>query len=245
MIDREELKEEENEPFLTLIQQYASNGPDAVLGEKAMFESDGTLFSTTKDKWDHDMRWLFEKSQASAEMQDIVTEYMDRAYRDEHIDSKRFSSETENEPKSTDSFFSDFPVEAPSFASGLELFSFFGAISLSDTQGSVTGCSVVVSVAIAITFAILNILTSFGTMTNVSRYMNCQEEFRADFSRKKLLGMERTLFKVLSSPKRKEIDDAFNPLLKQVSYNKTDLMDLKSLEAFMEEITSNFIAKMY
>jgi len=281
MMDREELKEDENEAFMTLFQQYASDGPEAVLGEKAMFEGDGTLFSTTKDEWDHDVRRLFEKSQASAETQDIVMEYMDRAYRitellnrcfklarDEHIDGKRFSSEAENEPKSTDSFFSDFPVEAQSFASGLELSSIFGAISLSATQGSVTGGSVVVSVAIAITFAILNIPTSFGTMTNVSRYVNRQEEFRADFSRTKLLGMERTLFKVLSSSKRKEIDDASNPLLKRVrvayeavvsgakyydtssdevqaSYNKTDFMDLKSLEAFMEEITSNFIAKLY
>uniref|UniRef100_A0A7S2ETP3 Uncharacterized protein n=1 Tax=Ditylum brightwellii TaxID=49249 RepID=A0A7S2ETP3_9STRA len=281
MMTREELKEDENEAFMTLFQQYASDGPEAVLGEKTMFESDGTLFSGFQEEWDHDLKLLFEKSQASEETQDIVMEYMDRAYRitellnrcfklarDEHIDGKRFSSEAENEPKSTDSFFSDFPVEAQSFASGLELSSIFGAISLSATQGSVTGGSVVVSVAIAITFAILNIPTSFGTMTNVSRYVNRQEEFRAEFSRTKMLGLERTLFKVLSSSKRKEIDDASNPLLKQVrvayedfvtgatyydtssdeiqeSYGNTNFMDLKSVEAFMEEITSNFIAKLY
>mmetsp|Transcript_32555 Transcript_32555/g.49266 ORF Transcript_32555/g.49266 Transcript_32555/m.49266 type:complete len:117 (+) Transcript_32555:856-1206(+) len=95
------------------------------------------------------------------------------------------------EPKSTDSLFSSFPVEAQLFAGGLELSAILGAAALSSTQGSITGNSVKTAVGITIEFALLNIAISFGTMTNVSRYVNRQEEFRTDFCRTKLLGLER------------------------------------------------------
>eukprot|EP00957_Ditylum_brightwellii_P022211 1676037-Ditylum_brightwellii.AAC.1 len=105
-------------------------------------------------------------------------------------------------------------------------------------------------------------------MTNLSHDMNCQEEFRIEFCYTKLIGLKRAVFKVLSSSKRKDIGDDSDPLLKQVKatsekivtgakyhdtssngvqdiHNKTDFMDLKSVESFMEETTPNFIPKMY
>eukprot|EP00957_Ditylum_brightwellii_P018616 1398487-Ditylum_brightwellii.AAC.1 len=51
---------------------------------------------------------------------------------------------------------------------------------------------------------------------------NCLEEFRTELYHMKLFELERTIFKILNSSKRKDIDDGTNPMLKQV---KTDYDD--------------------
>ena len=55
---------------------------------------------------------------------------------------------------------------------------------------------------------------AFGTMTNVSRYGNRNEEFRSEYYNKKLPGLERALFKALSPEARNTIK--FNPFVKQL-----------------------------
>eukprot|EP00957_Ditylum_brightwellii_P101994 7773811-Ditylum_brightwellii.AAC.1 len=141
------------------------------------------------------------------------------------------------------------------------------SLAISIQAGSVTNDSVTVAIAITIIFAFINILTSFGTTTNVSQYKYHQEESRSELCCTKLLGLKRSCFTVLSSSKRKEVNGDSNPLLRQVKdayddfvtgaqyhdtssdgvqdfYSKTDFMDWKSDEALIEVITSNFIPKI-
>jgi hypothetical protein len=272
MKGREELNaDESDESFLKLFQKYADDG----MGMTS--STDGTLMGGCKDMWARDVTNMLEKSGSDMTVKDVVMEYMNRGdvmaevlhrahllARDEHIDGKRISSESENEPNSTDSLIADFAVEAQAFASGLELSSLLATLSLATSNSGNQTLGIVFSILIAL----FNIPTAFGTITNVSRYANRNEEFRKDYYNSKLFNLEKTLYKALSSSKRTMVADDVNPLMKQVRntfmdfcasakyydtdcevikgiFAQTDLKNLKSVEGFISEITSVFIPTKY
>jgi hypothetical protein len=190
---------------------------------------DGNLMSRTKGYWDKDVTELFGINETSLEMQDIVHKYMIRAFimvdviqksylmaRDEHINGKRISSEAENEPNSTDSLVDDFAVEVQTFLNGLELSSLLASLSIAVAMSIEDGTANPLARAFSIILALVNIPNAFGTMTNVSRYQNRNEEFRTEYYSTKLFALEKTLFKALSPSARETIENDSNPFITQL-----------------------------
>ncbi len=102
-------------------------------------------------------------------------------------------------------------------------------------------------------------------MTNVSRYQNRNEEFRAEYHREKLSGLEQMLFKTLSPEARKSVT---NPYVKKLQtqfdefvscaeyynadykaiqhmYSEIDANNDTEVENFMLQIRSHFIPDVY
>ncbi len=102
-------------------------------------------------------------------------------------------------------------------------------------------------------------------MTNVSRYQNRNEEFRAEYHREKLSGLERMLFKILSPEARHRVT---NPFVKKMNaqfdefvssaeyynadyeaiqrmYSEMDANNDTEVENFMLQIRSHFIPDVY
>ena len=112
----------------------------------------------------------------------------------------------------------------------------------------------------------LILTVAFGTMTNVARYQNRNEEFRTEYHKKKLPGLEKALFKILSPSARKEV--IINPFVKQLNdsfaefisgaeyynveyetiqlrYNEMDPNDIEHVQNFMLQIRTHFIPVTY
>ena len=114
--------------------------------------------------------------------------------------------------------------------------------------------------------AFTNIFVAFGTMTNVSRYRNRNEEFRTEFMKKKLPRFEFSLFRLLSPSVRNQTNS--NPFVKKLQtafedfkdsakyydvsfeeiedlYKGMDVRSAESVEGFMEQIITYFIPDVY
>jgi len=257
--------------FLAEFQLFA----DEVIDMTAI-KGDGALMSKTKSRWSERFENLFDAYLPSSKLQEKVREYMTRAHimvdivrksylvaRDDHINGTRISSEAENEPKSVDYLVVDLAVEAKSFANGLGTSALLATISLGLTNSSV---SIHVTIFWTILVAFVNVFVAFGTMTNVSRYQNRNEEFRTEFLSKKMPRVERSLFKTLSPSARNRVTS--NPISKQLQNSVQDFktsaeyygvscdeilslyIDLEtdrieSVENLMEKIRSYFIPIVY
>jgi hypothetical protein len=239
-------------------------------------KGDGTLMSRTKSRWNDNIEELFQESPPSGQVQDKIREYMARANimvdiirksylvaRDDHINGTRISSEAENEPKSVDYLVVDLAVEAKSFANGLARSALLATISLALNTTSSTMALAAYWTAL-VGFA--NVFVAFGTMTNVSRYQNRNEEFRTEFLKKKMPRVERAIFMTLSpSARDRVISNPFNRQFElcfqefqasakyydascdeiQSLYKELDLDSIKSMEIFMQKIRSHFIPIVY
>ncbi len=137
MSDEKELKQEDS--FLAWFQAYAD------MDEKQQSEEGNRdLMSGVVTIWEDDVKKMFESNNTSKRIQDIVLgKYIDHAKtmaevlrqsykvaREDYMESKRTSSEGENEPKSTDALVTDFAVEAQAFANGLAKSALLASISL-------------------------------------------------------------------------------------------------------------------
>ncbi len=129
----------EKESFLASFQAYAG------MDEKRQPEGGNRdLMSGVIAIWESDVKTMLKSNNASKETQEIVLgKYMDYAKtmtevlkkshivaREEYVESKRTSSEGENEPKSTDALVTDFAVEAHAFANGLAKSALLATIGL-------------------------------------------------------------------------------------------------------------------
>jgi len=135
--------------------------------------------------------------------------------RDERLDGKRISSEAENEPNSTDALVDDFAVEAQTFLNGLELSSSLATLSIAVAMSIDDGTGNPLARAFSIILALVNIPNAFGTMTNVSRYQNRNEEFRTEYYSTKLFTLGKSLFKALSPSLRGTFEHDRNPFVTQ------------------------------
>ncbi len=112
------------------------------------------------------------------------------------------------------------------------------------------------------------LIVAFGTMTNVSRYGNRNEEFRTEYYNKKLPGLERALFKKLSPQGRRANWERNNPFVKQLKsrfdefvanaeyygvdyeeietkYNEMKHDNISHVQNFMNLICTHFIPIVY
>ncbi|CAB9524372.1 expressed unknown protein [Seminavis robusta] len=120
-------------------------------------------------------------------------------------DNKRFTSEMFTQPKPVDSIVDDFAVEAQNFANSLTQSVAFAvaAAGLAVVDGAGAWASLV--------SGLFSIWFAFGTMTNVSRYKNRNEEHRRYYAEKKFLKVQKAVFSLLRRDQRESMMFEENP----------------------------------
>jgi hypothetical protein len=188
-----------------------------------------------------------------------------------HIYSERISSEMENEPKAVDSIVDDFAVEAQNFANSLMMSAAFASAALAFVLVDIRGKGNNGAEISAAILQALNILISFGTMVNVCRYKNRNEEMRILFFDERFAGLRRAVYSALPNKHQEKVPNQENPFvieldkrvlrfIKRAEYYdcedpvefkeayrafKTEIDDPKAAEDFMRNIASYFIADVY
>lgn len=133
---------------------------------------------------------------------------------------ERVSSELKHQYKPVDSIVDDFAVEAQNFANSLVQSSAFGAGAIAINLLDTTIGSVVAALVGA-----LNIIIAFGTMTNISRYRNRNEEARLHFADNVLAEVEKSVFSLLPDEKKFEARLDANPYYRQLEKAATIMLD--------------------
>jgi hypothetical protein len=140
-----------------------------------------------------------------------------------YLYNRRISSELSNQSKSVDSVVDDFAVEAQNFANSLTMAAAFGsgalAFRLLDTDAANF---------ISTLLGVLNILISFGTMTNVARYKIRNEEARIVFADNKLSKLKKSVFSLMEHKDQASVPASLNPFV--------DSLDEKA-ESFRKQAT--------
>lgn len=126
-------------------------------------------------------------------------------------DNKRISSEMFTQPNPVDSIVDDFAVEAQNFANSLTQSVAFAVIAISLQRWDQA-----VSNIASLLFGILSIGFAFGTITNVSRYKNRNEEVRRAFFNTKLSKVEKAVFSLMSRDKREMMGFSDNPFASEI-----------------------------
>ena len=137
----------------------------------------------------------------------------------------RVSSDLYKQPKPVDSIADDFAVEAQNFANGLTMSTAFATFSLSLRLLSETGAEVA-----SVFIGFLSIVISFGTIANVSRYRNRNEEARTHFFDHEFQQLEKDIFGQLPHEDRRNHqneDDGLvsNPFWKELKHIKNLFRD--------------------
>jgi len=101
-------------------------------------------------------------------------------------DNSRISSELFKQPKSVDYIADEFAVEAQNFATGLTMSTSLAAFALALRLLHEPSAKIASTI-----IGLLSIWISFGTITNVSRYRNRNEEARTLFFDEQLLQVEK------------------------------------------------------
>lgn len=122
------------------------------------------------------------------------------------LENGRISSELWNQPNPVDSVIDDFAVEAQNFANALTQSAALAAGTVALGLTSNQGMSIV-----SFVLGLWNILVSFGSMTNVSRYKNRNEEMRRKISEEKMERVKRSVFSLMTSSQRERIPIEDNP----------------------------------
>jgi macrodomain Ter protein organizer (MatP/YcbG family) len=197
-----------------------------------------------------------------------IVEFATTAY----LYNERVPSEVYNQPKPVDSIVDDFAVEAQNLANSLVMSAAFSAGALAFVlydlrqEGNARLGDIWAGI-----IAGLNILLSFGTMTNVSRYKIRNEEARIMFFDKKFLGVKKAVFSSMDMKTQDTVPEDFNPFLVDLEekvenfvYNvkyygmdephefNEDYGDLKaninnplSIRVFQGKLAGHFIADAY
>ncbi|KAG7354351.1 hypothetical protein IV203_003707 [Nitzschia inconspicua] len=170
----------------------------------------------------------------------VVTQIIDYAREAYLYDSR--SSQLLNQPKSVDSIVDDFAVDAQGFANSLALSAAFSAASVAFVlydlrRGNATNLAEIWGAIIAG----LNVLLSFGTMTNIGRYKIRNEEARVLFYDNNLLEVKKAAFRGLDGITRRKITTEDNPFLVDLEEKKRRFLDsvryydLEDPEEFYED----------
>lgn len=115
-------------------------------------------------------------------------------------ENARLPSELYNQSTAIDSIVDDFAVEAQNFANALTQSAAFTAavVALGNSSGGRIASAVL---------GVWNIGVSFGTMTNVSRYKNRNEEARRNIYDKKLNRVMKSVFSLMTLDERNQFND--------------------------------------
>jgi hypothetical protein len=196
-----------------------------------------------------------------------LVEFATRAY----IYNERISSELFNQPKPVDSIVDDFAVEAQNFANSLTMSAAFSSAALAFTLVDIRGGGSNVGSIWAGIIGGLNILLSFGTMTNVSRYKIRNEEARIYFFDEKLLAVKKSVFSVMDRKTQDTVPENTNPFFVDLEAKistfiinadyydvedpkelkeayaalKANLNDPDAIRDFQKKITTYFIPELY
>jgi hypothetical protein len=158
-------------------------------------------------------------------MEQVVGQIIDFA-KEGYLYDRRFSQELWNQHKPVDSIVDDFAVEAQDFANSLALSAAFSAASVAfvlyDLRRDNTTNMAEIWGAI---IAGLNILLSFGTMTNIGRYKIRNEEARILFFDKQFLGVKKAAFRAIDQGLRKKIPPKNNPYFVDLEKKKQRFID--------------------
>jgi hypothetical protein len=127
----------------------------------------------------------------------------------------RISSQMENQPKSTDAIIDDFAVEAQNFTNSVTQVASLSALSLA--------LQFVTPVGSAVTSAITAWI-AVGTITNVSRYKNRNEEFRKNFADKRYVHLMKQVYGCLGKEDRLKLCNTKNPFFKLLEAHKAKFL---------------------
>jgi hypothetical protein len=125
----------------------------------------------------------------------------------------RIASEIYSQPKPVDSIVDDFAVEAQNFANSLVMSAAFSAGALAFVLYDLRQEDARVGAVWAAILAGLNIIISFGTMTNVARYKIRNEEARIIFFDEKYLGVLKAVFGAMDRKSQDSVPEHDNPFM--------------------------------
>ncbi|CAJ1945589.1 unnamed protein product [Cylindrotheca closterium] len=139
------------------------------------------------------------------------------------FEKSRVSSELFKQSKPVDSIADDFAVEAQNFATGLTMSTALATFALALRLLSEPYAKIASTI-----LGLLSIRISFGTITNVSRYRNRNEEARTLFFDKQLPQLEKDIMGQLPSADRRKhqhegVDS--NPYWKELKKLHRDFLD--------------------
>jgi hypothetical protein len=155
----------------------------------------------------------------------VVGQIIDFA-KEAYLYDQRYSQELWNQPKPVDSIVDDFAVEAQNFANSLALSAAFSAASVAFVlydlrRDNSTNLAEILGAIIAG----MNILLSFGTMTNIGRYKIRNEEARILFFDNLFLGVKKAAFRAMNQNVRKKVTAKDNPYLTDLEQKKQRFLD--------------------
>ena len=173
-------------------------------------ESDDMFIGFLREEWSASVVRASTTGDVVVSLHDCLEQIIDHAQRSFLVDD-RYSSQVETQPKPVDSIVDDFAVESQGFANSLAQSAAFASGTLSfrllDTD---------VFNYLSSLLAGINILISFGTMTNVSRYKIRNEEARVRYFDEKLPRLKRKVFSLMSSSDQSMFGAERNPFLELI-----------------------------
>lgn len=128
-----------------------------------------------------------------------------------YLYNERIATELSNQPKPVGSILDDFAVEAQNFANSLVMAVAFSSVALAFR---LVGSDIANTLSAVVSF--VNIISSFGTMTNVARYKIRNEEARIIFFNEKLLNTKKAIFSLLDPQTRSSIPTQQNPFVSEI-----------------------------
>jgi hypothetical protein len=204
-------------------------------------------------------------------VEQVVSQVVESAKK-AYLFNERVGSELYNQPKPVDSIVDNFAVEAQNFANSLTMSAALSAGAVAFVLVDIRGDPVTSFGRIwAGISGGLNIVTSFGTMTNVSRYKIRNEFARIAFFEEKFLNVRKNVFSLMDFDSREMINISSNPFAVDLQqrmnkfisdleyFNLDDPVELKSaysalrskindpnaIADFRDRITSYFLPKLY
>ncbi|KAL3916452.1 MAG: hypothetical protein SGILL_005172 [Bacillariaceae sp.] len=180
-------------------------------------------------------------SQVAMLTEKAVTQIVDFA-KQAYLYDTRFSQEFWNQPKPVDSIVDDFAVEAQNFANSLALSAAFSAASVAFVLYDLRRDNTTnVAQIIGAVLGGLNIVLSFGTMTNIGRYKIRNEEARILFFDHRLLKVKKAAFRALDKSTQKKVGAQDNPFVTDLEAKKQKVVqdiyyyDMDDPEEFLED----------
>ena len=186
---------------------------------------DETYSTGELKKWSERVNDLCAQNGLTSDRKEDVKAYMTRSFivftiiqeicslsEEGYEHGSRISSESENQPSSADTLIVDMSFEVQIFANGLAMSALLATLIIALNQANQTKTF---ASTLGILLAIMNVSTTFGTITNVARYQNRLEEFRSEYCDNKLFSLEKALFASFSA-KKNQSHWATNPFIKSI-----------------------------
>lgn len=149
-----------------------------------------------------------------------------------HDRNERVSSLLDNQPRSVDAAIDDFAVEAQSFTTSTTNVAAFSAAALAFQFTNTRIANIV--------FSSFTPVFALGTVTNVSRYKNRNEEWRVTFRDKRFVHVLKAVFSLMSRQEREATQKEDNPFVRILEVQKDAFV--RNVEYFDEPPPAAFLA---